>query len=159
MDCYFLSCDKNLISSLLQPGKIFALFFGKKALQFNQKKGSICCCLDPEDSELGQRLNMQAQTQRLLQTFEAHAASSIFEPTRRMTGFLSIHRCSIGSRYVKNVHNVCEHNLEAHFLCNRTGALCQAEWSSHLRKTQDTIFSKLCLSLNAVMSTSKYTTL
>lgn len=39
-----------------------------------------------------------------------------------------------------NIYDVCEHNLEAHFLCNRTGALRQAEWSSHLRKLRMPFF-------------------
>lgn len=41
-----------------------------------------------------------------------------------------------------NIYDVREHNLEAHFLCNRTGALCQAEWSSHLRKLRMPFFFK-----------------
>lgn len=42
-----------------------------------------------------------------------------------------------------NLWNVREHNLEAHFLCNRTGAPRQnAEWSSHLRKLRMPFFSK-----------------
>lgn len=39
-----------------------------------------------------------------------------------------------------NIYDVREHNLEAHFFCNRTGALCQAEWSSHLRKLRMPFF-------------------
>ena len=86
---------------------------------------------------------MQAQTHTYTHTPRHMQLSSSFEPTCRITSFPSILsvQWSISLLYM-TIYNICEHNLEAHFLCNRTGALCQAEWSSHLRKTQDTIFSK-----------------
>lgn len=76
---------------------------------------------------------------------KAHATSSWFEPTRRNDEASSAYLAFSGVlvwHVNMNMYNVCEHNLEAHFLCNRTGAFRQAEWSSHLRKTQDAIFSK-----------------
>lgn len=65
-----------------------------------------------------------------------------------------------------NINSICEHNLEAHFLCNRTGSLCQAEWSSHLRKLRIPFFLNSgwnpfgILSLHTVMykQTSKHFT-
>lgn len=41
-----------------------------------------------------------------------------------------------------NILNVREHNLEAHFLCNRTGPDSRAEWASHIRKLRMSYFLK-----------------
>lgn len=85
---YFGSSDKTHTTTVVALARFF--FFLPHYSQFssiqkasNKKpESSIRCGLDSDDSKLGNSLNMQAQTQRRLQTFEAHTAfsSTVVEP-------------------------------------------------------------------------------
>lgn len=120
---YCGSSDKTQSTATL--ARFFGPFF---PFQFNPPKktteSSMRCSLDTDDSTLGNRLNMQAQTQRRLQTFEAHAASSSSGRAQNQSDSRLFSAC-IGAVLAQDklsctmyVSTILKHI----FFCNRTGS-------------------------------------